>query len=513
MKFSKFRLNLIAALAAVMSVFATSCSDSTSDLLGLVPAETKGVVVMKPMGLMEKVDMDNISRMMMLKGEDKKAFNEVKDFVLESGIDFEQVVAFEYENNFYISFIIDDEDAFAKTSVVKDNMTKSKSKGFTCYEVDKSDGQANIVVDGNMAWFAAGPSLDLDTQIDAIESFKNLDKDRSVLSIDNFEENMIAGDATVYLNIEELMDLAEENGVSMAMISRELAKEGIGASNEEMIEDALSSRIYCSVEFNKDDIKVVGKAFDKNGKSLQSKYELKTIDADILRFLDKNSTLAYAVSVPDYAVEMYETLLEKNMGSDMTALFKPFLSNLDRDIAVGVTLSKDLVATKTYDSYDYYTDSYTPTEYKTFNERALGVIAVAKFKKDMSKEISDIANAMGIPANNGKIEIPLSEGMVGSIKTDGKYMILTNVAGGVEPLKDPGVFEDKFAACYLNMSKNSSVSRGLKETFGLDIDLTAVAYGDKEAGVFEVKINNNKEKSAIEYFIKLIRDIAMIEKI
>lgn len=205
------KTELWAVAVVLLALVLPSCSDGASDLLGGVPAETKGVMVIKPADLAQKSDIKGFLKKMGFRGKDKKTFDAVMELFEEGGIGLDCMVAFEYEEGGYLSFVINDKKKFAEAELIGENTDKNKQDGFVYYEVNGTEGRTNIIVDGRKAWLAFGDT-DVDGQIEAVKKFQGLGKDKSVLSIPHFSENMQDGDMNVFLNIEEIVGFTRFKG-------------------------------------------------------------------------------------------------------------------------------------------------------------------------------------------------------------------------------------------------------------------------------------------------------------
>lgn len=493
------KLSMLVALSTVL--FFVSCSKTPEDLINYVPKESMVVVTARPADLVKKADAEGLMKKMGMDRSDRKEFDKVLDiFNGESGVNMEQVVLFEYDQRgAFLSFIIDDEKKFEEIELIADYTTKHDNKDLTYYEFDDLE-TLNLVVDGGYAWLAMG-EYDADEAIDAVKKFTDLGSDESIASVPGFTENMTAGgDINVYVNIEAAIDLA---GLSEDAIDRQLS--GMGLTSKDLhIEDYTTSRLYMSLAINKDDMKLTMKMLDGEGKSIMSKLAHGTVDTGMLKYFDRNTTFVYAMTLPDYMNKLFANLkgmMSANAGDTSMLIAEKLLNSVGDNVAVGISFSNDFLT----EVYDEYWGEYRIEP----NERAIGMTFVVKCKRNMASELSNIATMAGIPTeSDGSLVIPVDENMAFKVWADGNYLIASNREAPTASLSDPGFFAGKTAAAYLNMSKNSGLSQSIRNSYGYDIDLTAICYGDKENGVLEVKINNNKEDSALAYFLHLFVELA-----
>lgn len=487
--FSTRLMAVAMVLATVLSL--ASCSDSPADLINFVPNDTKAVLTFKPKDIAKKGNMEKYLKMVPNKDSNKKAIAFAKQCSNgESGIDLEQMVVFEYENNAYISFIINDIDKFSELNLIKDNTTKGKTDGFVTFEGDDKK-IPNIVVDGKAAWLSSGDLSDL---TDAVKTFTSLDKDKSVAAVNGFKDNMADGDLNIYINLEEVMSMA--GGASEQMINKELSRYGISADDAHL-KDYMDSRVYMNWIFDKDKLTINSKMVDSEGNNLLDKFAGNlSIDTEILKYFDKNTSLVYATVLPDYVKKMYAKMIEGNIYDEaQKAVITTLFNNLDDNVGIGITLSGNLQ--KTVES-EWGTDT-------TFNNKAVTATVVAKCKKNLENDVKSLAAMAGLPvAANGSVTVPVDADINLTIKADGNYLVLTNGAIATQPLTDPGLFKGRSAAMLINLSKNSLASQSILNTYGIDLDLTVISFSDKKDNKIEVKVNNNKKDNVLEYFIDLI---------
>lgn len=480
-------------LATVLSF--VSCSDSPADLINYVPNDTKVVLTIKPKDLAKKGNLEKYLKMIPKKDKNKDAIAFVKEcFNGESGINMEQMVVFEYENSAYLMFIVDDVDKFSKLDLVAENTTKGKSDGFVTFEGD-GKGAPCVVLDGKVACIDFGfRDIDISDLTDAMKTFSSLDKDKSVASLKGFADNMSDGDFNVFVNIEEAMSMA--GGASEQIINKELSRYGITADDAHL-KDYMNSRLYMSWTFDKDKLTINSKLVDEEGNNLVDKINGNlTIDTDILKYFDKSTSLVYATVLPDYAKKMYSKMIESNIYDEtQKAIVTELFNNLDDNVAIGVKLSGAIQKTVESEWGDY----------QTFNEKCVTVTLVAKCKKSLKDDVQSLAAMMGLPVGtDGAVTLPVDSNVTATIKADGNYLVITNGTLASQPFTDPGLFKGRQAALMINLTKNSPASQSIKAAYGIDFDLTAIAYSDKKDNKMEVKVNNNKKDNVLDYFIDLI---------
>ena len=485
------RLMAVALVLATVLSFA-SCSDNPADLINYVPNDTKAVLTFKPKDLAKKGNLEKYLKMIPKKDKNKEAIAFVKDcFNGESGINMDQMVVFEYENVGYLMFIIDDVDKFGKLDIVAENMTKGKTDDFVTFEGDKST--PSIVLDGKTACLCFG-NEDLSDLTDAMKTFSSLDKDKSVASFKGFTDNMSDGDLNFFINIEEAMSMA--GGASEQLLNKELSRYGITADDVHM-KDYINSRLYMSWTFDKDKLTINSKLVDEEGNNLVNKINGNlTIDTEILKYFDKSTSLVYATVLPDYAKKMYSKMIESNIYDEtQKAIVSELFNNLDDNVAIGVKLSGAMQ--KTIES--------EWGNYQTFNENCITVTLVAKCKKSLKEDVQTLASMMGFAMGaDGAVTLPIDSNMTATIMAEGNYLVITNGELASQVFTDPGLFKGKPVAMMLNLSKNSPASQSLKAAYGIDLDLTTIAYSDKDESKIEVKVNNNTKDNVLDYFIDLI---------
>ena len=476
-----FRSHLSAAVALLLTVFVfASCSDSPSDLVNYVPKESKAVMVFKPGDLAKKGNLEKY-----VKKFPKDKFGEAAEFIKtcmkgESGIDMEQMVLFEYEGDGYLSFVISDESKFEKLDLIADNTTKGESGGLTTYEAD-SKGTPSVVVDGSKAWLCP---KNLDDGIDAVKTFIALDKEKSVAEAPGFADNMSDGDLNIYFNMEEIMSMG--GGMTEQMMNKEMSRYGLSLDDMN-IKEYFDSHIYLTVLFEKDKLSVKCKCLDGKGESIVSKVVgNKTIDTGMLKFFDKSTTMVYASVIPDHVKKMYSNLIE---------------STIYDNVAFGISISGNLT-TKVESEWG---------NYDKFNQKSINGTMVAKCKKSLEADVATLASILGLPiATDGSVSFPIDSETTVRIKSEGNYLVVSTTAAPSQPLADPGMFGGKSAAMFVNLSKTSPASQSIKRAFGIDLDLTAISYSDKQDNLFELKVNNNKQDNVLAYLVDLVLKVSEI---
>lgn len=490
----------IAAMALLLMAVVgfASCSDSVSDLINYVPKETKAVLVFKPQDIATKGNLEKLLKQIPTPSnkDNKAALSFFKDCLNgDSGIDMEQMVLFEYENDAYLSFIVSDFDKFDKLEVVEDNFTKSKIEGLEAYE---GDGQ-NIIADGKKVWLCSGK--DVNDCVENVKMFTGLDKDKSVMSVNGFEANMSGGDLNAFVNMEEIMAMG--GGMGEQAINRELSRYGISASDLKL-KDIYNSYLFTTATFEKDKMTVKVKMLDEEGNNVVSKIiGDKTIDIEMLKHFDKSTTLVYATVLPDYVKKMYAAILENNVYDEMQkGIIEEIFKNLDDNVAIGVSLSDNLMCTDTTLWGDVS---------QRLDRQAVGMTLVAKCKKDLGPEVATLGSFMNLDiAEDGSVTLPVSYDFAVRIKADGNYVVVSNRQAPVQPLADPGVFKGRASAMFVNLAKGSTASRGISKAFGIDLDLTAISYSDKNDNAFVLKVNDNKQENVLAYLIELVMKVSRI---
>lgn len=492
-----FRSHLSAAVALLLTVFVfASCSDSPSDLVNYVPKESKAVMVFKPGDLAKKGNLEKY-----VKKFPKEKFGEAAEFIKtcmkgESGIDMEQMVLFEYEGDGYLSFVISDESKFEKLDLIADNTTKGESGGLTTYEAD-SKGAPSVVVDGSKAWLCP---KNLDDGIDAVKTFIALDKEKSVAEAPGFADNMSDGDMNIYINMEEIMSMG--GGMTEQMMNKEMSRYGLSLDDMN-IKEYFDSHIYLTVLFEKDKLSVKCKCLDGKGENIVSKVVgNKTIDTGMLKFFDKSTTMVYASVIPDYVKKMYSNLIESTIYDEtQKAIVEEIFKNLDDNVAFGISISGNLT-TKVESEWG---------SYDKFNQKSINGTMVAKCKKSLEADVATLASILGLPiATDGSVSFPIDSETTVRIKSEGNYLVVSTTAAPSQPLADPGMFGGKSAAMFVNLSKTSPASQSIKRAFGIDLDLTAISYSDKQDNLFELKVNNNKQDNVLAYLVDLVLKVSEI---
>ncbi len=249
--------------------------------------------------------------------------------------------------------------------------------------------------------------------------------------------------------------------------------------------------------FDKDKLTINSKLVDEEGNNLVNKINGNlTIDTEILKYFDKSTSLVYATVLPDYAKKMYSKMIESNIYDEtQKAIVSELFNNLDDNVAIGVKLSGAMLKTVELEWGNY----------QSFNENCVTVTLVAKCKKSLKEDVQTLASMMGFAMGaDGAVTLPIDSNMTATIKAEGNYLVITNGELASQAFTDPGLFKGKPVAMMLNLSKNSPAAQSLKAAYGIDLDLTTIAYSDKDESKIEVKVNNNTKDNVLDYFIDLI---------
>ena len=125
----------------------------------------------------------------------------------------------------------------------------------------------------------------------------------------------------------------------------------------------------------------------------------------------------------------------------------------------------------------------------------------------MDDYLSSLAGYLGMSATNGVITIPNDEMNI-TIKSDGDYVVVSNVGTPAQSLAGSDLANDKQLLMYFDCSKNSSISSLINSELPIDLDATTTLTLDKECAMWTIHVGNNKKDNILEYCFDLIIDIA-----
>ena len=470
----KIRKLAVAILAAVMFV---SCSES-SELLNLVPKDSKLVLYAKPLDLAKKADLQNLQ----LKNDTKEGVKQVKDFFTgDLGIDPENFVAFESGKEMWLLFNVKDEEKLKSSITVKE--TKSID-GFTVLE---GRGAQKFIIKDGICFMVSTWGMASEEAVKCAKVFMDLSDDNSINAVPGFEKNMSGSDANVYLNMaglyENEMDDLLQNG--MAGISLE------SMPNYEILKNSVA---YMSASFERNDLTISYKLLDNEGNNVMSKLGLKDLDKGMLKFFDKDASAVLAGNIPAGYVGFISTLVMANISDNpvVSAAVSTVLNSLDGNIAIGA---------KVDNLRDAYGNDYT---------------AVVKLKpgadKDIKSLIDNNLSMMGVAADaQGVYTIPVKYDFNVRIGFKDDYMYVTNASSlpdnGYDSSDNAKKFSGKTGAFLLDIPQGSVLAGAATAFTGSNVSGYVYAWSDDEKAEYVVHVNDNTEKNILTYFIKIVDKI------
>lgn len=494
---------LFATLLLAMIMMTTSCS-SEGDFYSKVPEDARFVMSIKAKGLAEKSNaVKKVREIANLVGE-----QEAKDaadmletlFGDDSPVDLNNIVMFEYEGNVYAWLMVNDMEMLDKIDAIAENFEKSKKDDFVIYEANEN---CCIVMNGNGGLMMMGNDADSDDAIKAFMDFDDLESDKAIANNEIFMKNMQGDDDVyLYLDIEGLTSLVGSTAELKKALSREFENEGL--SVPDYIDEVMESFVYASASFTKDAATLKMSLLDDKGTNIINKiYGNKTIDKKILSYLDKNSSFVMACSLPEQGKKMIEQALSNSLPEEMKSTASEIVRHLDGNMAFGITVTDSIMAVK--EKYDYWSDSYYTTTEPDFTR--CGYTFVAKCNTKMDDYLSSLAGYLGMSVTNGVITIPTDEMNI-TIKSDGDYVVVSNVGTPAQSLAGSDLANDKQLLMYFDCSKNSSISSLINSELPIDLDATTTLTLDKECAMWTIHVGNNKKDNILEYCFDLIIDIA-----
>ena len=468
-------LKLMCAVLLAAFVF-VSCADKGSDLLTMVPKESKLVMVVKPLDLAKKADLQNLT----LKNVPKETFDQINAFFNgDMGVDPEEVAMFEYQNNFWALFNVKDEGKLS-SALTGFGYGKESVNGCNIY----SEGSDKIAVKDGLGVLVTVYGDDLSAVTNSIDRFLKLPEGQSVVSIPQFAESMSGKDAHVYLNLGAVYAMAEKEASPYDRRAMEMMKQ------MPMYDELLQSHAYFSLNFEKNDLICNSVVLDKDGKNINGKFNFGNLDKGMLDFFDGKATAVMAFAIPQQYLDFIADAIAKEAGSDPIAanMAKTGVSSLDGNMAIGGTLKN---------VQDWYGNDYA---------------AVIKIKEDMLPSVKTLLGQqlgqMGAVADsNGNYSIPVDRVLTLNVGFKGDYLYVSN---SVMPDKtfasssNAGKFSGKTGVIYVDMPKGSILASAATMVTGVDLSGYFYAWSDDEQSEAVLHIDDNPESNILKLIIKTV---------
>ena len=468
-------LKLMCAVLLAAFVF-VSCADKGSDLLTMVPKESKLVMVVKPLDLAKKADLQNLA----LKNVSKETFDQINAFFNgDMGVDPAEVVMFEYQNNFWALFNVKDEGKLS-SALTDFGYGKESVNGCNIY----SEGRDKIAVKDGLGVLVTVYGDDLSAVTNSIDRFLKLPEGQSVVSIPQFAESMSGKDAHVYLNLGAVYAMAEKEANPYDRRAMEMMKQ------MPMYDELLQSHAYFSLNFEKNDLICNSVVLDKDGKNINGKFNFGNLDKGMLDFFDGKATAVMAFAIPQQYLDFIADAIAKEAGSDPIAanMAKTGVSSLDGNMAIGGTLKN---------VQDWYGNDYA---------------AVIKIKEDMLPSVKTLLGQqlgqMGAVADsNGNYSIPVDRDLTLNVGFKGDYLYVSN---SVMPDKtfasssNAGKFSGKTGVIYVDMPKGSILASAATMVTGVDLSGYFYAWSDDEQSEAVLHIDDNPESNILKLIIKTV---------
>ena len=468
-------LKLMCAVLLAAFVF-VSCADKGSDLLTMVPKESKLVMVVKPLDLAKKADLQNLT----LKNVPKETFDQINAFFNgDMGVDPEEVAMFEYQNNFWALFNVKDEGKLS-SALTGFGYGKESVNGCNIY----SEGRDKIAVKDGLGVLVTVYGDDLSAVTNSIDRFLKLPEGQSVVSIPQFAESMSGKDAHVYLNLGAVYAMAEREANPYDRRAMEMMKQ------MPMYDELLQSHAYFSLNFEKNDLICNSVVLDKDGKNINGKFNFGNLDKGMLDFFDGKATAVMAFAIPQQYLDFIADAIAKEAGSDPIAanMAKTGVSSLDGNMAIGGTLKN---------VQDWYGNDYA---------------AVIKIKEDMLPSVKTLLGQqlgqMGAVADsNGNYSIPVDRDLTLNVGFKGDYLYVSN---SVMPDKtfasssNAGKFSGKTGVIYVDMPKGSILASAATMVTGVDLSGYFYAWSDDEQSEAVLHIDDNPESNILKLIIKTV---------
>ena len=474
MKTQAFRLRLL-AVAAVFAAVLSSCSDTAERLLQTVPKESSFVLSMNPADLAKKAG----------KGQSKKdasgaEIQKISSLLSgKSGIDPRRLVVFAYEGKMWATFAVDDEDD------LKTSLEMNEASDVQGFKVLESGGLRVLVADGQ-GWLVEGNNTDYFAE--KCKMFASLDEEGSVTALPQFSKNMQGSDINGFVNMPVVWP---------QVMQEMLLRASAGPIDSPEFKILGGSYCFLATNFEKNDIRLTARLVDKDGNNVIGKLNPGKLDADILRYFDKNTSMVFAMSAPRHMLDIFGRLMGESMKqSGYMAMFSrpimQFFQNLEGDFAIGASVQNISDASALKGAAFRYRAVFRLKKSK-----------VAEIRRALSGQLGMMGFA---PDGNGCYQLPV-DGMMLHVGIDGDCLYVSTDGGiPAESYKDISAaagFAGKSSAFYLDFSKGTMLSSTVGTLAGMPVSGHIYAYGDDEKGEMVVHFDDTSESGSLAYLLKL----------
>ena len=278
-----FKLNVLSLLALV--VMMVSCSKESSDLIGFVPKDAYVVATLKPMDLAKKANLEKLE-------VSDPSLAELKNLFMEdNGIDLRQTVFFQSGNEGCFVFAINDKGKFEKTL---EGTPKEEINGKPVY-TDK-----NLIVADDYGWVVV--EGDVETVAGKIDGWMTQTEENSVLAVKGFNDMMLKSDVDLYVNFNEIYEMAPANERTML-------------ANIASYQKLKNASMYISLSFEKEDVFMKFHALNAEGKNMLPELNLEDVDKSVFKYIDAKSSVVLAQAANQEMVDSYKAMVQQLVGS------------------------------------------------------------------------------------------------------------------------------------------------------------------------------------------------------
>lgn len=437
-----FKLNVLSLLALV--VMMVSCSKESSDLIGFVPKDAYVVATLKPMDLAKKANLEKLE-------VSDPSLAELKNLFMEdNGIDLRQTVFFQSGNEGCFVFAINDKGKFEKTL---EGTPKEEINGKPVY-TDK-----NLIVADDYGWVVVEGNVE--TVAGKIDGWMTQTEENSVLAVKGFNDMMLKSDVDLYVNFNEIYEMAPANERTML-------------ANIASYQKLKNASMYISLSFEKEDVFMKFHALNAEGKNMLPELNLEDVDKSVFKYIDAKSSVVLAQAANQEMVDSYKAMVQQLVGSPSEQqMAKLALDSWDGSIAIGATIT---------DLDNYYANSGSIVFGLTDNgEDNLNNL----FKNELS--------AMGLLTETGKntytvSNLPLPSSLTLKVVDD---MLVVNYGAEVKDSYSASKFSDKSSGVYIDCSEGTALAQLLQSALG-NKAVTGYVYGymDDKEGSLQIHVNN-----------------------
>lgn len=292
------RLLMVMLLIAGVSMSSCSKKKDKKDLLETVPASTLGVYILDLDEAMNQLEIKSekgdvsycseLSDVLSLSGMSKKDKDKLDLVLNAASMTCKTLVVFEYEENPWATFFVEDEDDFIKLFEKEEDADFDDEDGYKVWE--------NMAIKDDQVWIS--PKIDTDD----IDKFRKLDKeDTFAAKYEKITNEMTADDisAAYFVDLKIISQIAERSsGAEFNMVLSVIFDDARYVFGTSKLTNSLSSG----------EVRVLNSKFEPATFNLP----MATIDAKSMSLLNNDAPFIAALAVDKELFVRIKTLMSKS---------------------------------------------------------------------------------------------------------------------------------------------------------------------------------------------------------